>query len=127
MAASDDLVAVRNIRRVLVKHWVDLGRLSVRANAGRALITGSLRRIPGVEDELTTPIVEAMFHEARRLRNVRRVDIHLDNWTKDGGRWRRKEEDVPDNDSGPRLRRRQDAFTELPKVFLVREKTGDSE
>jgi len=88
MSIQDDLDINRGVRRVLVKHWIDLGRLSVRSTQGRVLIRGRLLRIQGVKVALTTPIVEAMFAEIQRLRAVRNVTAHLDNWIKDGGRWR---------------------------------------
>lgn len=88
MTIQSDLDTNRGVRRVLVKHWVDLGRLSVRSTQGRVLIRGRLLRIQGASGELTTPIVEAMFNDIRRLRGVRNVTAHLDNWIKDGGRWK---------------------------------------
>jgi len=84
--------------------------------------------MPGIEEELTTPIVEAMFQEAKRVKNVRRLDIHLDNWAKDGGRWRRKVGAETDKEgSGTRISRRKTDFTKMPKVFQVQKKTGGRE
>ena len=102
MTIQNDLDINRGVRRVLVKHWVDLGRMSVRSTQGRVLIRGRLLRIQGAKGALTTPIVEAMFYEIQHLRGVQNVTAHLDNWVKDGGRWREFERHsvrVEDRDS----------------------------
>lgn len=91
---NSDLDINRAVRRILVKHWVDLGRLSIRSSKGRVLIRGLLRRIPGADQPLTTPIVEAMFYEASRIRGVSQITAYLENWTRDQGRWR------PTDDAG---------------------------
>jgi len=88
MATQSDLDINRGVRRILVKHWIDLGRISVRSSQGRVLIWGSLLRIPGTTQELTTPIVDAIFYDIRRLRGIKRLTAHFDNWIKDVGRWR---------------------------------------
>lgn len=88
MATQSDLDINREVRRILVKHWIDLGRISVRSSQGRVLIRGSLLRIPGTTQELTTPIVESMFSAMQRLRGVKHLTAHVDNWIKEGGRWR---------------------------------------
>jgi len=88
MTVLNDLDVNRSIRRVMVKHWIDLGRVSVRSTQGRVLIRGTLQRVPGTPSELTTPLVEAMMAEMKRLPGVRRIQAHLDNWIQEGGRWR---------------------------------------
>ena len=88
MTVRNDLDINRSIRRVMVKHWIDLGRVSVRSTQGRVLIRGALQRVPGTPSELTTPLVEAMMAEMKRLPGVKRIQAHLDNWIQDGGRWR---------------------------------------
>lgn len=85
-----DLLINRAVRSVLVRHWIDLGRLSVRTTSGKVYIHGALMRLPGVADELTSTIVHAMFDEVDRIRGVRRTMITLDNWHRDGtDAWRR--------------------------------------
>ena len=83
-----DLEINRDIRKVLVRHWIDLGQLSVRSTSGRVSIRGSLRRIEGFNEELTGPIVDRMFADVRRLPAISRVAIELDNWTNAGGLWK---------------------------------------
>ncbi len=82
-----DLETNRNIRRVFVKHFIDLGTMSIRSAIGRVTIRGKLARISGIEETLTTAIVEAIFYDIRRLPAVTRLDITLDNWTNESGRW----------------------------------------
>jgi len=82
-----DLDINRCVRTVLVKHWIDLGRLSVRSNDGKLYIRGALQRIAGVNEELTSAIVDSMFAEMKRIRNVRQVYPALENWSNDTGSW----------------------------------------
>lgn len=87
MSHQTDLEVNRNIRRIFVRHWIDLGRLSIRTYQGRLSIRGYLQRIGGKDEELTTPIVEAMFAEIKRITSVQQVTAELENWTNDAGRW----------------------------------------
>lgn len=88
MIVQTDLDINRAVRRVLVKHWIDLGRVSIRTTAGRIMIFGVLRRIEGHRDNLNPSSVEAMFYEIQRIRGVQHVRTHFDNWINEGGRWR---------------------------------------
>ena len=85
--SQDDLRINRDVRRILVKHWLDLGRLSVRSSLGRLMIRGSLERIRGVKEELTPAIVNEMFRKMNHIDGVARLNIELDNWSNDDGRW----------------------------------------
>ena len=88
MKEISDLDINRGIRRILVKHWVDLGRISVRTTQGRIRIHGFLQRIPGRNEALTIPIVERIFYDISRVNGVRKVYTTLENWIAEGGRWR---------------------------------------
>ena len=83
-----DLDINRNVRTILVRHWIDLGRLSVRSSAGRLWITGGLFRITGIKEELTTPIVESIFADIKRVKDLAGIHANLENWTDDSGSWR---------------------------------------
>lgn len=84
---QEDLRINRDVRKILVKHWLDLGRLSVRSSLGRLMIRGSLERIRGVKEELTPPIVNEMFRKIKQIKSVVRLSVELDNWANDDGRW----------------------------------------
>ena len=88
MTLSAELEINRAVRRILVKHWIDLGRVSVHTTRGRVAVYGLLQHIEGRMDPLTGPVLDAMFYEIRRIPGVVIVRGHLDNWTNDGGRWR---------------------------------------
>lgn len=82
-----DLDINRGIRSILVKHWIDLGRLSVRSTDGKVYVRGALTKIGGVTEELSSPIVQAIFDDIRKIRGVRQVYPTLENWTDDTGCW----------------------------------------
>lgn len=85
---AEDLKVNRAIRRVLVKHWIDLGRLSVRSHHGDVILYGRLQRISGAAAPLTPRLLEAMFYEMSRLRGVRGIRPHFENWIQEDGGWR---------------------------------------
>ncbi len=82
-----DLDINRDVRRVMIRHWIDLGRLSFRSIRGRVSIRGSLQRIPGTSEELTAPIVNTMFADIGAIRGVTHVNVELDNWMFVSGKW----------------------------------------
>ncbi len=88
MNTASDLDINRAVRRVLVKHWVDLGRISVRSTRGRVIIYGNLRRIEGQHSPLSSTIVDAMLYEIGRIKEVRSVKGRFENWICEGGCWR---------------------------------------
>jgi hypothetical protein len=89
MPSSSDLDINRAIRRIMVKHWVDLGRISIRTTGGRVLMRGLLRRIEGcAQADFTSATVEAMFYEISRIKGIQRVTAHFENWLSEGGRWK---------------------------------------
>jgi len=104
MKSQADLQIARHIRRVMVRHWIDLGRMSIRSQGGRIMIYGMLQRIAGVNEALTTPIVEAIFQQIKKIKGVRSTSIHLDNWTNKGGMWRPVEDAGEAQDSKPRTK-----------------------
>ena len=85
--SQSDLDINRFVRSILVRHWIDLGRLSVRSSDGKLYIRGSLQRIAGIGEKLTSPIVDEMFAEMKRIRDVRQVYATLENWSNDTGSW----------------------------------------
>ena len=87
MNVPSDLDINRHIRKVLVKHWIDLGRLSIRTTRGKVAIHGFLDRIAGSQERLSTSLVDAMFNEIERINGVERTTIELANWTNTEGKW----------------------------------------
>ena len=88
MSTPSDLEINRAVRRLFVRHWIDLGRISVRTVRGKVLIYGKLQRIEGRKERLHPASVDAMFYDMRHMKGVRSVGAHLDNWSNDGGRFR---------------------------------------
>ncbi|MGD9873686.1 MAG: hypothetical protein AB7T27_05380 [Kiritimatiellia bacterium] len=70
----------RRIRSVLVRHWIDLGFLSIHVSEQTVYIKGSLKRLPGVSEQLSASVVDAIFSEIRHIRGVSRVQAQFDNW-----------------------------------------------
>jgi hypothetical protein len=81
-----------------VKHWVDLGRISVRCTSGRVHLFGTLQRVAGKQPDLQSNMVNAMFYELKRVKGVKTVNARLDNWILDSGKWRSFERHADDVD-----------------------------
>ena len=70
----------RQVRVVLVRHMIDIGRLSIQISMSRVNLSGSLCRLPGVTTDLTPAIIRTMFSELGMIKGIRRVDADFDNW-----------------------------------------------
>ena len=70
----------RQIRVVLVRHMIDIGRLSIQISMNRVTLRGSMCRLPGVTTELTSTIIRTIFSELGLIRGIRRVNGEFDNW-----------------------------------------------
>lgn len=73
----------RQARAVLVRHLIDLGRLSLRLSPSNLYLRGSLVRLPGVAAKLTPEVVTALMGELGRVPGIRHVDAQFDNWRHD--------------------------------------------
>ena len=70
----------RQVRVVLVRHMIDIGRLFIQISMSRVVLHGSLCRLPGSSAELTPTIIRTIFSEMGMIRGVRRVQGEFDNW-----------------------------------------------
>jgi len=79
----------RQVRVVLVRHLIDLGRLTIRISLNHLILYGSLLRLPGCTAKLTPMIVMAIFSELSQVPGIKRVDADLENWRRDDrfGAW----------------------------------------
>lgn len=102
--AQEDLAINRSVRKVLVRHWIDLGRVSISSVSGNVTIKGGLHLLRGVKHELEARIVESIFHDIKRITGVKRTSTDLENWAFIDGAWRhlsaRKDDEVH-FDKGP--------------------------
>ena len=89
MPDASDLDINRHVRKVLIRHWIDLGRVFFRSMHGAVTIRGTLERIAGISEALTPTIVESIFTELNRIPDVKRVTSDLANWAQDAGAWQR--------------------------------------
>ena len=79
----------RRMRAILVKHWIDLGRITFHVSTnGVVAMNGALAKLPGT-GELTPQSVGEMIGEIENLQHVMRVEAEFDNWLRAGfaGLW----------------------------------------
>jgi hypothetical protein len=74
-----DLEINCRVRRVLVRHWIDLGKVSVRTSRGVVSLNGSLLRLPHVAADVDAATPAGIFEEIKRIPDVRRLQLNLDN------------------------------------------------
>jgi hypothetical protein len=82
-----DLDANCAARRVLVRHWIDLGKASLRTINGVLTVHGTLEKLPHSNSPLTPSVVAEIASELRRIQSVRRVALDFNNWTEQHGKW----------------------------------------
>ena len=68
------------VRRVLVRHWVDLGRISVRTTRSVVWLSGAMVRVKNGGGELHNEEMLGIFQEIKNVHDVRRVHLKLINW-----------------------------------------------
>ena len=74
-------------RAVFARYRIDLALLRVGAYGDVLRLQGTLKRSAGLP-QLTHEALENLELELRRIRGVRRVEMHLSNWTRHESLWR---------------------------------------
>lgn len=87
MKTVSDLDINKEIRKILVRHWIDLGLLSIRTTNSVSYLRGELVRIKGVDESLSTSIVDTMIRDIERIDGLRRLNLEFENWSNATGRW----------------------------------------
>jgi len=86
--ALSDLEINSRVRKILIRHWMDLGHVSIRTSRGQVSVFGVLRKLPMAAGKLTAQLVGTIFSEIAHVPSVARVKPHLENWEEVNGRWR---------------------------------------
>ncbi len=94
MSQLNDLNCNCAARRVLVRHWINLGKASLRTTNGVLSVHGTLEKLPG-GGELTPSGVCELAAELRRIGSVRRVCMSFTNWIETEGTWRLADKNPP--------------------------------
>lgn len=84
IAPPSDLDITRQVRKVFVRHNINLGWITITCCRGNVQISGNLLLLPGTGGELTSPVLRTLFQEISRGPGVRRVSAELLNWTHNG-------------------------------------------
>jgi len=83
MNSVSDLELNCSVRRIMVRHWIDLGKISVRSTRGVIWLTGDLVKLKNTGEQLTPDKVESLLTEVRQVRGVKRMHARLTNWDAD--------------------------------------------
>jgi hypothetical protein len=78
-----DMEINRNVRKVFVRHNINLGWISISSCRGYVMVNGNLVLLPGAPGDLDPSLVGTMFGDIRRVDGVQRVTTELDNWEHD--------------------------------------------
>ncbi|MBD3161891.1 MAG: hypothetical protein GF328_07290 [Candidatus Latescibacteria bacterium] len=77
------------IRRMLVAHWIDVGKINIQVTSSTALLRGQLLRVQDGEP-ITPLVIEELEQKLSRIKGVKHVRWRLENWVLDRGKWRKK-------------------------------------
>jgi hypothetical protein len=112
------------VRRVLVRHWIDLGKISIRTMSGVSYLSGALCRLPKVTPALSGHQVAEILAEIERVPAVRRVQPNFTNWWESVGGW----EPIAPKDPTPVLKKAlPDTPVTLDLTELERELESETE
>ena len=84
MDSCTDLHINCAVRKVMVRHWIDLGKLSMRTTRGVVRLSGELCRLSGATGHLNCALILTILSELKRVTHVRRVTADFTNWTRSG-------------------------------------------
>jgi len=77
------------IRRVFVRHWIDLDGLTFGCHRETVRVAGALRPSGGRPLPIDAAFLDNLENELCRIGDVRRVHFELKNWRRDAsGSWR---------------------------------------
>lgn len=71
---------IRSVRALLVRNYIDLGRLVIQISPGTVHLRGNLQRLLGASP-LSPELLQSIIQDIRRIPGVRRVITDFDNWT----------------------------------------------
>ena len=97
--ASPDLEINSAVRRVLVRHWIDLGRISIRTQKGKVTLHGILDKLSESGQPLAGAVVESMLGDIRAIHGVHRVMAQFENWEQSSCGWRIREDLAAERDA----------------------------
>jgi hypothetical protein len=97
--AQEDLSNNRSVRQVLVRHWIDLGRLAIHSANGRVTVRGTVQLLRGVKHELDSQAMENIFREIKRVNTIKQLTFILDNWSLVNGVWQKTDHTTQDHKS----------------------------
>ncbi|MBN1674307.1 MAG: hypothetical protein JXR37_24885 [Kiritimatiellae bacterium] len=87
MKPLSDIQINSYVRKVLVRHWIDLGLISMRTARGHVTLHGSLLKLPNSPGKLVPASLDAIVREIKKIPCVHKVSIQLDNWQLVNGVW----------------------------------------
>ncbi len=128
MNGCTDLDINCQVRKVLVRHWIDLGRVHMRSTRGVVHLRGELCRLYQSKEALNTASVLELISEIRHIRDVRRVTTDFSNWVCKEGTWQltlgaaltRQQPAEPVDRFRPERREAFDVEAELPTAEEIR-------
>jgi hypothetical protein len=82
-----DLQINSAVRRVLVRHWIDLGTVSIRTTRGVVSLNGTINTLPGAAQTIDATLLLAIVNEIERQPHVRRLNASFTNWIFTAGIW----------------------------------------
>lgn len=83
----DDLAVTREVRKLLVRAWIDLGRLTISTSAGKISIDGAMHRLPDTGTGLQSGDVEQLIRAVRQVSCRMNCEVRLENWVLRDGAW----------------------------------------
>ena len=88
MASSIDIT--KSIRQILVKNWLDMGKIRIQVAGKTVIIRGRLTKSRD-DDPVTGQYIEGLETALRGVKGVKNFRWNLDDWVHERGAWRTKQ------------------------------------
>ena len=75
MPAKNDLQHMRGIRKILVKHWIDLGRMRINCRDGHVELGGTITPLFGSNPDFSAEQIGQLIAHIRKLPDTATIDF----------------------------------------------------
>ncbi len=78
------------VRRVLVKNWLDMGKIRIQVAGSTVIIRGRIVK-SRADEPVSGMVIEDLDTQVRATKGVKNLRWALEDWAHDRGKWKRRQ------------------------------------